>query len=69
MPKTKAEIQRDYAKRSNYAAQNKYAKNNTKHFGIILNINTDTDIIDWLSKQENKQGYIKSLIRKDMKNE
>jgi hypothetical protein len=34
---------------------------------LDLNRNTDSDIIDFLDQCENKQGYIKRLIRKDMK--
>ena len=30
-------------------------------------INSEYDIIKWLEKQSNKAGYIKSLIRADMK--
>lgn len=26
----------------------------------------DADILDWLARQDNKQGYIKALIRADM---
>ena len=36
-------------------------------FGLKLNINTDADIIDQLEKQESMQGYIKQLIREDIK--
>ena len=28
---------------------------------------TDTDLIEHIEKQPNKQGYIKNLIREDMK--
>lgn len=44
----------------------KYDTNNTKGFYIKLNLKKDMDIISFLDKQENKQGYIKSLIRSDM---
>lgn len=30
---------------------------------------TETDLYNHISKQENKSGYIKDLIRKDMKGE
>ena len=38
-----------------------------QHVGIYLKLNkgADRDIIDRLSAQENKQGYIKDLIRTD----
>lgn len=48
-------------------AKAKYATKNVKQIKLNLNINTDADILDWLDKLENKQGYIKELIRKDMK--
>ena len=38
-----------------------------RRFGLKLNINTDADIIDQLEKQESMQGYIKQLIREDIK--
>lgn len=66
MAKSKAEIQADYAKRSGYAANNKYNKANTTAFTIRMMNKTDSDIIAWLNAQPNKAGYIKSLIRADM---
>ena len=36
---------------------------------LKLNIKTDADIIEWLNSKENRQGYIKSLIRDDMRRE
>ena len=45
----------------------KYDKENTKRVYIKLNKNTDSDILSYLDSKPNKQGYIKSLIRKDMK--
>lgn len=45
----------------------KYDKVNTKRVYIKLNKNTDKDILDYLGGIPNKQGYIKELIRKDMK--
>ena len=47
-------------------AQDRYDRTNTKQFKMKLNLKTDADIIDWLSKQENKQGAIKALIRKQI---
>ena len=47
-------------------AQDRYDRTNTKQFKMKLNLKTDADIIDWLAKQENKQGSIKSLIRKEI---
>ena len=45
----------------------KYDKENTKRVYIKLNKNTDKDILYYLESVSNKQGYIKELIRKDMK--
>jgi hypothetical protein len=45
----------------------KYHKNNIKQMKIDLNKNTDSDIINFLDQCKNKQGYIKRLIREDMK--
>ena len=48
-------------------ANTKYNKNNTKQYPIRLNLNTDADIIDKLSSVDNIAGYIKELIRADIK--
>lgn len=40
---------------------------NTTRVTVRLNNNTDEDIIEYLSTLDNKQGYIKELIREDMK--
>ena len=47
-------------------ASAKYDRNNTKIFAIKLNKNTDADLIGKLSSQDNIQGYIKDLIRRDL---
>lgn len=43
-----------------------YKKKTIKQFKMDLNYNTMSDVIDWLDKQDNKQGYVIDLIRKDM---
>ena len=48
-------------------ASAKYDKEHTKGFYLKLNTSTDADIIDKLSKTNNIQGYIKALIRSDIK--
>lgn len=48
-------------------ASAKYQKDNIKQIKIALNVNTDADIINHLEICENKQGYIKDLIRNDIK--
>lgn len=45
----------------------KYDRENTKQILLKLNINTDSDILEFL-EGKNKQGYIKDLIRKDIAN-
>lgn len=47
-------------------ASAKYDKNNTKQMVLKLNLNTDVDILAHLETLQNKQGYIKDLIRKDL---
>ena len=50
-----------------YEPQKRYDAKNTVQVKLKLNINTDKDILARLKKVGNKQGYIKSLIRKDIK--
>ena len=64
--KSKNEIQREYEKRTGYAAQAKYKKNTTKQIALQLNLKTDIDILQKLEEVPNKQGYIKKLIRDDI---
>ena len=47
-------------------ASARYDAKMTKQFCLRLNKKTDADIIERLSHQQSKQGYIKDLIRKDM---
>lgn len=62
----KREHQKNYEKKTGYAAQAKYTKENTRQYIIRVMKNTELDIIEWLDRQVNKSGYIKSLIRADM---
>lgn len=48
-------------------AQAKYDKDNTVQVKLKLNKKTDADIISWLDDMSNKQGYIKELIRADIR--
>ena len=48
-------------------ANAKYDRANTTRLYIKLNNNTDADVLDHLQNISNKQGYIKSLIREDIK--
>ena len=45
----------------------KYDAKNTKQYHMKLNIVTDADVIERLAQQESVQGYIKQLIREDIK--
>ena len=45
----------------------KYDAANTKGLFLKFNKKTDADILEWLEQTDNKQGYIKELIRNDMK--
>lgn len=47
-------------------ASMKYNKENTVQLIIRLNKKTDEDLINWLKHVNNRQGYIKSLIREDL---
>lgn len=50
-----------------YEAQERYDKENTIRITIKLNKKTEADIIEKLNSVDNKQGYIKRLIRGDAK--
>lgn len=52
-------------KQNAYIAQ--WSKEHTKGIYLKLSKNTDADIISWLSNMTNKQGYIKELIRADIR--
>jgi hypothetical protein len=45
----------------------KYDALNTIQIRFKLNKKTDADIIEYLESIENRQGYLKSVIRADMK--
>ena len=47
--------------------QTAWNKDHTTQIKMQLNNNTDSDILAWLAEQPNKQGYIKELIRADMR--
>lgn len=51
-----------------YAAQNKYAAKFKKQVKIDCFTSTEQDILDRLDRAPNKAGYIKALIREDIKN-
>ena len=45
----------------------KYDAAHTVQVKLKLNIETDSDILQQLDNVQNKQGYIKALIREDMR--
>lgn len=47
-------------------AQAKYDAKATRQIKFKFNITTDADILEKLDSVDNKQGYIKDLIRKDL---
>lgn len=48
-------------------AVKKYKKKNIKKYCLELNYKTDSELIEKLENVPNKQGYLKELIVKDMK--
>lgn len=50
----------------NKASIKRYKEANIKEVRIQLNRRTESDILDYLEMQPNKNGYIKALIRADM---
>lgn len=48
-------------------ATKKYQAANTKFLQIRLNFRTDQDILDKLSEEESMSGYVKKLIREDIR--
>lgn len=49
-----------------YEPQARYDAANTVQIRLKLNRKTDADILENLDRTDNKQGYIKSLIRADI---
>ena len=47
-------------------ANDRYKKKVMKQYNLILHTVNDADIIEMLDSQDNKQGYIKALIRADL---
>ena len=51
---------------ANYRASLKYKAEKCRPIKFELNKRLYEDVLLWLDSQENKQGYIKALIRADM---
>ena len=50
-----------------YLAPKKYLKENIRELRVKLNKNTDADIIEYLEGVDNKQGLVKMLLRRWMR--
>lgn len=50
-------------------AKKAWTNAHTQRIVMNLNLNTDADILEKLSRVESKQGYIKRLIREDLAKE
>lgn len=55
------------ATKSQLKAQAKYDRDNTKQIVLKLNLTSDADILAMLNSQSNKQGYLKKLVRNDIR--
>lgn len=58
----KASTSRKYAE-----YQDNYQKENIRQFKLKVNKKTEPELFDWLEGKQNIQGYLKELVRKDMK--
>lgn len=45
---------------------NKYEKENIRQIRLKINRKTEPELLEWIEKQKNIQGYIKRLIKRDM---
>lgn len=65
---TDIEYEKELAKRVSHAnAAIRYNRANVKQVKMNLNLKTDADILEHLATVGNVQGYIKNLIRQDMR--
>lgn len=62
----KRETQREYEKRTKYAAQNKYHKEKSKSYLLRFSYSTDGKLIEFLDGLDNRNGYIRNLVYADM---
>ena len=47
----------------------RYEKENLRQIRLKINRKTEPELLEWIEKQGNIQGYIKRLIREDMGNQ
>ena len=52
--------------KAQYEAQQKYDQKTAKRYALKFNKITDSDLIEWLEKQDSKQGTIKAALREMM---
>lgn len=65
---TDIEYEKELAKRVSHTdAAIRYNRANVKQVKMNLNLKTDADILEHLTTVGNVQGYIKNLIRQDMR--
>lgn len=57
------------ASKAQIKANNKYNRANTTSFTFRFNNGTDADIIEFMQALENKNGFIKQIIRENIKKE
>ena len=48
---------------------NQYEKENIRQIRLKINRKTEPELLEWIEKHGNIQGYIKQLIMEDMKRE
>ena len=48
---------------------NNYEKENLRQIRLKINRKTEPELLEWIEKQDNIQGYIKRLITEDMENQ
>lgn len=53
-------------KEKKQAYDQQYEKTNLRQIKLNINRKTEPELLEWIEKQENIQGYIKNLIREDM---
>jgi len=69
MAYNKNEYNKEYSKRTGYAAQEKYNKEQVKAFTIKFNKKEDADIIEKLETLPSKVEYFRRIIREDIERE
>lgn len=56
----------DEQKKAHIQAVDRYDRANVVRLVVKINKKTDADILEYLSGLDNKQGYIKKIIRRDI---